>query len=57
MVPGGYPAASQAGEAEDRLMAWAAMQREAPDLAAFLRAVAEVFGKPEEVRAVWRAWT
>lgn len=30
------------------------MQREAPDLAAFLRAVAEAFGKPAEARATWR---
>lgn len=39
---------------QDRVQAWAAIQREAPDLATFLRSVSEAFGKPEDVRATWR---
>ena len=48
---------ARAAAAQDSRRAdWEALQREAPDVAALLLAVREAFGKPEEVRAVWRAW-
>lgn len=41
---------------DQRARDWATIQAEAPDLAAWLLAMREAFGKPEEVRACWRAY-
>ena len=40
--------------ADRRAQDWATLQREVPDVAALLVAVAAAFGKPAEVRACWR---
>lgn len=39
--------------AQDRVQAWEAMQREAPDLASLLVTVRYVFGDLELIRAAW----